>query len=82
MGEARPAAEVSFPCPFCGRQCYASTNYKGAPGVIHLLPTCERYDAMDALEFLTAANDSDAGKLGLAAVAELARLRAEDEGDC
>ena len=47
---------VSFLCPFCGCSVEAGVNSAtDMPTVLHMLPTCARFDELEPDEFLAAA---------------------------
>lgn len=46
---------VHFRCPFCGLEASAGFGSNGRPVVVHKMPMCERFEAMDPIDFLTAA---------------------------
>jgi hypothetical protein len=46
-------------CPFCGKGIAASYDDRGA--VMHELPTCERFDDLEPVEFLRAVRERKAG---------------------
>lgn len=51
-------AEVTSPtfrCPFCGGKFEAVQQDNGTPGVVHSMPPCEKFIALDVIAFLRAA---------------------------
>ncbi len=55
--------QVRFVCPFCKRKCSAGftcipgqTEDEGNPGVLHELPTCPKFDALEIDDFLHEVN--------------------------
>lgn len=53
MTGAAVRTTLTFRCPFCGGQC--ATTDKPL-GVLHSLPLCERFGALEPVEFLHAVN--------------------------
>lgn len=52
-GEALGLVEsVTFACPGCDRPCTVGTGTDDRPTVLHPLPTCERFDAIEDSEGL------------------------------
>lgn len=48
-------AQLQFLCPFCKRVCSANAREEnGAIGVVHTLPTCAQFDALEPSDFLAA----------------------------
>ena len=58
--------DVEFVCPFCGKQCTATTEPDF--GVTHVLPMCEKFEQLEPDDFLAAVNNAIATKreVGLA----------------
>lgn len=53
--EMRP--EVRFACPFCGKFVDANTNpARGAVGLVHELPMCPQFQALEPEDFMKACN--------------------------
>jgi hypothetical protein len=48
-------------CPFCGGDLAATILGSPDPGVIHSLPTCEKFDALEPIAFLRACRERKAG---------------------
>jgi hypothetical protein len=55
--------DVQFICPFCSQMCKAGESKRpdepdgeSEPCVMHMEPTCETYDRLDALAFMEAVN--------------------------
>jgi hypothetical protein len=48
-----PTGEDLGECPFCGLGIAASVDGLTVPSILHMLPTCEKFDKLDALEFIT-----------------------------
>jgi hypothetical protein len=50
-------AEELPPCPFCGGRLAYTVDADGRPdGLLHSLPTCNRYDDLEIDEFMHQAN--------------------------
>lgn len=50
---------VEFACPFCkGRASAAETVEDAHATVLHTLPPCERWLALDPVEYMGAVNDA------------------------
>jgi hypothetical protein len=45
-----PTGEDLGNCPFCGLKIAASVD---DPSILHALPTCEKFDKLDALTYIT-----------------------------
>jgi hypothetical protein len=50
-------------CPFCGADISAAIE---DGGVLHMLPTCDRFDRLDALEFIVAVREERERKVARA----------------
>lgn len=46
-----------FLCPFCGGHVSVGAPPDGVPWIIHAVPTCGRFDALEPDEFMAAVND-------------------------
>lgn len=46
---------VEFSCPFCGGNCSVSEEHEH---VLHALPVCPKYTAMEPGDFLAAVNNA------------------------
>lgn len=54
MAEEVVEPALQFFCPFCGQLCTASTNGE-LSGILHALPTCQKFDRTDdPVDFLAA----------------------------
>lgn len=56
LGEVTIDGRIDFKCPFCVKgECTA--GYVGEdPVVVHTTPSCETFDRLDPIEFLSAVN--------------------------
>lgn len=48
-------AQVTFTCPFCKGEVHAGSDAEGRGGVLHTLPMCEKFEAMEPDVFMEAA---------------------------
>jgi hypothetical protein len=47
---------VRFKCPFCKGDASAVETASGIPGVMHTMPTCEKFDELEPDDYLHAVN--------------------------
>jgi len=52
---------VSFVCPFCGAVASAVEQESGEPGIVHPVPMCVRFEAMEPDEYMRAVNAATLG---------------------